>query len=452
MLFSKKTFLLVFLNDARLRVALYSEISGVLQRIHLETLEFSEDTAKDGAIVSASLFYEQVTEALKSRREWAGMDFVLVVPEEKIYIKGFELDLGDWERRDELVRSFEDESPFSGEELVRRERLVGRVFELSALPRQYIDDIQRPFLDARLHSMGIISVPHAVALIFQPKERSFLLAAYETDLTMVLAENASVLASGTKRMAHPKAKEGFHAFQRFVQYAKAGNIKSVSFAGDGAVVDGLKGELEKAFFAVHEEKNAHLLDLIASYYYVHRADEKEWNMQYAESTASHEKVVGQRIKTVVLVVAGVIVLGAAGWYALGQLRAGMRSVPVPEATSTPATSTIPAVSQATTTPPVSAAPVLMKSDFPLTILNGTLVSGEAGRLRIVMANAGYAVQRIGNASDQRQTATMLSIPATMPAAFGTELRLLLEARYQAVSVVTVSGSGAVAQITIGKLK
>ncbi|MBU6142270.1 LytR C-terminal domain-containing protein [Patescibacteria group bacterium] len=449
MLFSKKTFLLAYLNNTRLKVALYSEISGTLQRIQLETLEFSEDTVKDGSIVSASLYYEQVTEALKARREWAGMDLVLVVPEEKIYIKGFELDLGDWEHRDELVHTFEDEAPFSGEELVSRERLVGRVFELSALPRQYIDDVQRPFLDARMRTVGVISVPHAAALIFQPKERSFLLSVHDTDLIMVLAENASVLMSGTKRMARPKAKEEFHAFQRFVQYAKAGDIKSVSLAGDGEALDDLKTELEKSLYAVHEEKKAYLLDLIASYYFAHRENEKEWNMLYAESAASQGKALGQRIKTVAWALGGVLVVLLAGWYVWGQIRSGMQAVPAPEATSTLATSTASAVPEATTTP---AAPVLAKSDFPLTILNGTYVSGEAGRLRVVMTNAGYTVQQIGNASNQQQTTTTLSVPATMPAAFAAELRSLLEARYQTVTVVTGATASATAQITIGKLK
>ncbi len=449
MMFSKKTFLLIYLNNTRLKVALYSEISGVLQRLQLETLEFSEDTVKEGSIVSASLYYEQVTEALKARREWAGMDFILVVPEEKIYIKGFELDLGDWEHRDELVHVFESEAPFGGEELVRRERLVGRVFELSALPRQYLDDIQRPFLDARLHSAGVLSVPHAAALIFQPKERSFLLAAHDSDLIMVLAENASVLVSGTKRMARPKAKEEFHAFQRFVQYAKAGDIKSVSLAGDGEIIDDLKIELEKTLFAVHEEKKAYLLDLIAAYYFAHRDDGKEWNMLYAESAASHGKAVGQRVMTVALALGGTLAVLAAGWYVWGQLRAGMHPVTAPEATTTVASSTAPAAPEATTTP---AAPALTKADFPLTILNGTYVSGEAGRLKAVMMNAGYMVQQIGNATNQQQTTTTLSIPAAMPAAFAAELRSLLAARYQTVTVVTDPSASATALITIGKLK
>ncbi len=374
MAFFKKTFLLAFLNNAELKIASYAESSGVVRRIGLDTIDFSGDIVRDSTILSASLFYERLAEFLKTKSEWAGMGVVLVIPEEKIYIKGFELDLGDWERKDELFADFKKNVPFLEEELILRERLVGRVLEFSAVQRQFLEDLKKPFVEFRMHCAGVISVPHASAIVFAPKDRSFLLSLYDNDFTMMLAENSSVLISGTKRMAQMNVKEAIKAFHRFVKYAKADHIKSVSIiVGDAALVDDVKAELERSFYAINEIKKIHILDLIASYYHEHKKERKEWDMLYAESAASRDCSAGRNLKRISLLSVSVLVLVGSAWYGIeyylrnrdmapASVPPAAESVSVPQATSTPATQ------------------VKNKIDFPIAIENGNMVVGEAGRL------------------------------------------------------------------------
>lgn len=453
--FKKNKFLLVFLNNAELKLAVYSQSSKGMERLNLETLEFSPDIVKDSSILNGEVFSDQVFKLLETRPEWKGAQLLLVIPEEKIFIKGLELELGDLEKRAKLRESFITEVPFLEGELIVRERLIGRVLEFSAVHKKFLSDFQKPFIEAQMDILGLVSVPHAIALNLNPSEKSFLLAFYDNNFALVLAENASVIFSETWRLSEHKVKEAVRAFDHFVQHLRVVNIKSISIIlGEDVLEDALKIELENRDYMVKEIKKIGILDLIADYYFKNKTAEKDWNMLYVEENGFLARMKKQ--KKILLILLGFII---AVVIALGAWRLFAQKIP-PASKKSPPEINMPVKTAATSTGIESvgvkaATPIAVsvnKADFPINILNGTTIAGEAGRLKSVLDSRGFAVASLRTNEDQRQVLTTIFVNVNVPDALISELRLILESRYKEVLVSpspVVSGD---IQIVIGREK
>lgn len=450
MQFFKKKFLIALLNNAELRIVLYEESSGKAKRISSDTIEFPSEVVKDSAIISFSLFYERLAEFLKTKSELEGIRLILAIPEEKMYIKGLELDLGDWERKNELVKNFEKGIPFKEDDLILRERLIGRVLELSAVSRQFIEDFKRPFADFHMDVIGVISIPQAAAIVFKPKERSFLLASCDNDFVMMLAENSSIISSGTKRMSRIKGSDAVKAFERFVKFTVAEHIKGVSIimSDDSSAAD-LKTELENSHYQIKEMKNTDILDLIASYYSLHKSEEKDWNMLYAESVTSHNRTASKNLKIVSALFVLLISLSVLIWFSVKFIRQKYEPYPLVSDSAiieNPAIGATPTLAQSGIQSPIK------KENFPVKIFNGTAISGEAGRLKAILMGRGFSVSEIGNMANQNQAVTKLQFSPDIPDNVISEIRDLLDSRYQNVLQSNLSSVERGITIIVGRKK
>ncbi len=458
-IFGGKKFLLAFLNNSELRLASY-EISGsAVSRKDYETLEFKSSVVKDSAILDAQAFQSEIASFFSQKKELAGSPVLLVIPEEKVFLKGFELGIGDLGKKEAIRREFISEIPFDESDLIIQERLAGKVVEFSAVDRRFIGDFQAPFLNQKMPILGMAAIPQIMALDLQPKEKSFLLAFYDNDFALALAENSCVIFSETRRLKDGNIREAMRAFDHFVQHLQATDNKSISLIlGEEAIEDAVKLELEHREYSIKEVKKANILDMIADYYNSHRNKADDWNLLRVRQSPMMD--IWNRYKRPVLklFIASLVLIfaGTAGWLAYGrfwQIPAGFEIIPE----ELPAESEIPAAEQnqppqplAEEKPSVSAP--AEKSDFPIQIFNGTTIAGEAGRLKTVLEDRGFTVSGIGNNDDQNQAVTTLFVDSSAPEAIISDLRLILEARYANVLVSPSPVMAKVIHIVIGKKK
>jgi hypothetical protein len=457
--FGKEKFLIAFLNDSSLKFASYELSSKGMRRMESEQMEFSDIIVRDSTIADAGGFTKQVSEFLAGKSEWAKFPIILAIPEEKIFIKGFELELGDLERKEEIRRGYLNEVPFLEEELMVRERLVGRVMELSAVHKKFIEDLQKPFSDGGFEIGGIISVPQALALELRPKEKHLLLAFYDNDLAFVLAENASVLFSETERMKKSDLKEALRGFNHFIQHLKIEDLKTISLiVGEDEVEGEIKTELEKKGYEVREIRKINILDFLADYYSRNADDEKDWNLLFKKSKGMMRLTKKGRSFLVyfasILILAGIV---SGGWLfyernpylkTLFERRQDPESqMVIPEEPVIPETEIIPEEDPEELPPPV-----INKEEFSISIFNGTAIAGEAGRLRTVLQGAGFTVSEIGNHEDQAQTLTTLFVGSNVPESLVVELKSLLETSYSQVVISPSPVVGEDIHIVIGTKK
>ncbi|MDE2001440.1 MAG: LytR C-terminal domain-containing protein [Patescibacteria group bacterium] len=455
-LFSSHTFLFAFLNNATLRLAVYDLSASGAQLRESDAMTFPESVVRDSGVVDVNAFGAGVDELLAKHPSWKRHELMLVIPEEKMYVKGFELELGDLERKEELTNDFLDEVPFRRDEIQIRERLVGRVFELAVVEKDFLATLQQPFLDAHVRIAGIISVPHALALELQAEEKSFLIAFYDNDIAMMLAENTSILFSETRRLVKGEVGEAMEAFDHFVAASHADRVKSVSLIlGDAAVEDALKTELESRRYHVKEVKKVPMLDLVATYIAAHQNEGQAWNLLVSPRQGRWRRgvIVGA------IFAGSLAALTAIGWLAYA-LYLGPYIASLSSSAARPAASPAPAVTASTSTPaaqpatttPAAPAPAVSKADFPIAVLNGTTVAGEAGRLRSLLTAQGFTVSSVGNNSDQTQVVTTLFVSSDVPDTILSGIRVVLEAQYQNVLVNVSPVTSKDIHIVIGKKK
>lgn len=442
-MFGKRKFLLAFLNNSELRLSSYEISAGAVLRSGHETLVFSSSAVKDSAILDAQAFQSEATAFIEKEKKFKNLPVLLVIPEEKIFIKGFELDLGDLEKKSKFREDFITAVPFPEEDLLVRERLVGRVLEFSAVHKKFLTDLQKPFLDLRTEILGLISVPHAIALNLNLADKSFLLAFYDNDFAMMLAENSCVIFSETHESKSREANEAMRAFDHFVQHLKVISIKTISIIiGEDDIEDALKTDLEYREYDVKEIKKVNILDMIAGYYNSHRNSQKDWNLLYVKKNAAAE--FWNKSKKSFLVIFILLCLGGAGWWAYAEFPeffGGSKLLPTEPVVEVPA----PAAEEE----PAPVPTPVIKADFPIQISNGTKLAGEAGRLKTVLLDKGFAVSGSGNYANQGQVLTTIFANPAVPDEVISELRLILEARYKEV-MVNSSTTEKVIHIVIGQ--
>lgn len=105
--------------------------------------------------------------------------------------------------------------------------------------------------------------------------------------------------------------------------------------------------------------------------------------------------------------------------------------------------------------PVTQEPVLppkpepKPADYTIRVLNGTLVTGEAGRLADKLKAAGYNITETKNATAAGFLATRLRIFPAVPDKITADLKTLLLADYNSVAIEPLaSASGQIYQVEI----
>jgi|GEM_PF-2087196 len=457
----KKKIILAFLNNSSLRFAGYEAGSRGIQRITLEELAFSDSVVKDSGILDAEEFAKTVAEFLNTKSKWKKWPTLLVIPEEKTFVKAFELELGDLERKSEFRSAFINEIPFIESDLIVQEHLSGKILELSAVYREFSEKLQKPFLESKAKIAGMLSIPQAIALSLSPKEKTFLLAFYDNDLALIFSQNARVLFSETERVVERKIQGALDAFSHFVTHLKVEDVRSVSLiVGEDEGEEELKQELEARGYAVGEIQKIHILDFIAEYYWKNRDKSKEWDMLFVP--ASGWKKIMRTHKTLVVAFLAVLLIAGSAigvWLLREQLGLSgiftrmLQPEVIPEEILVSEPMPVP---EATTTPETTHEEALIveakKSDYPVRVFNGTRVAGEAGRLQTILQGAGFTVLSVGNNEDQNQTLTTIFVGSNAPDVIISEIQSLLEKTYQSVVVSASPVSVEDIHIVIGRKK
>lgn len=430
-MFGKRKFLIAFLNNSELRLVSYEISGGKVAQQEREILTLSSSAVKDSAIIDAQAFQTEVAEFFLQKKKFGNLPVLLILPEEKVFLKGFELDLGDLERKDFFRNEFISEIPFEPADLFVHERLIGRVLEFSALHRRFIEDFQAPFLNRKMEILGATSVPQIMAMDLHPKEKSFLLAFYDNDFVLALAENSSIIFSETREMKADNVMEAMRAFDHFVLHLKATETKAVSIIlGEDSIEEALKDELERRGYLIKEIKKINVLDMIAGYYNLHKDEAGEWNLIRVKSSPMIN-LWKKYSKPALNILTGILllaVIGGAGWWAYMKL--------LPSAGG-PDTFPVETISKELPAPIAEEIPVVVppqKSDFSVQIFNGTSLAGEAGRLKSVLTDMGFTVFSTGNSDEQNQVVTTIFVRSDAPDEIISDLRVILEARYAEVLV------------------
>ena len=97
-------------------------------------------------------------------------------------------------------------------------------------------------------------------------------------------------------------------------------------------------------------------------------------------------------------------------------------------------------------------PIVKKEDYPISIFNGTMVAGEAGRLKISLVREGYLVLKVGDYEDKQQIVTTIFVNADVPEEIISNLRTILQNSYQEVLISPSSIKNGAVDIVIGKKK
>lgn len=121
-------------------------------------------------------------------------------------------------------------------------------------------------------------------------------------------------------------------------------------------------------------------------------------------------------------------------------------------TSTPITSYDNEITAPATTPTPSTA-TLDLTKYPVNVMNGSGIVGQAGVVKTLLVTAGFTVSKTGNASSYDFTKTVIKAKTDVPAAFITQLSTALSKSYVLDTNQTLATSSAdEVQIIIGSTK
>lgn len=443
-LFGSKKILLAFLNNASLKFFQYELKSEGPTRTDAAEITFPEEVVKDSGIINLEAFNQQVSDFFKSKNEWKKAKTVLVIPEEKIFLKGFELGIKDLGKKQDLRKDFISEIPFLEEELVIKEKASGRILEFAAIEKKYIEDFKNSLANVSLEIIGAISLPNAL-ISDLPSERSLLATFYDNDFVLVLSQNSRVIFSETERLVKTEIKKQVASvLDGFLKHPYFKDVKAATLLLDPKVPESfLKQKLEKSGLAVALSKEKAVFDLAAEYYFKNQKDKLSWDLLSAEKKNSKKYLAYTGIILFILALAGA---GLFWWY--------RKAPPVEEPASLPtapiAATSAPSVPEATTTS--EAVKPILKENFPIKISNGTRVVGEAARLRTILQGEGFVVNSTGNYEDQNQILTTIFTKSDTPEVIYSELKSILEIYYQQVAVSSSLVPSEVIHIVIGRKK
>ena len=440
---------MVFLNNFKLRFFIYEFSKGENRKLESEEIAFTEETVQDGFIRDNGAFAAKVSEFLAAKPEWRKLRVLFLISEEKVFLKGFELDLGDLERKEELKRNFITEIPFLEEELIIKESLSGKVLELAAISKKFLEDLQKPFSDLNFAIAGVIAIPQALAFDLAPKEKTILMAFYDNDLILVLSENSRVLFSETEQLrSKDLAKNAVSALDYFKKHPYAKDINSVVLVLDPDLPETLLSEkLKEEKYIIISVAKTNIFDLAAGYFQKNEQLRKNWDLLHVEKGGKQKYFIYSGIALLVL---GLISGGFLFYQKMFLPKisdGGVQLSPEISATTSPIVPVMPESAPAAVPEPPE------KENFPIRIFNGTRIAGEAGRLRAILQEKGFTVINIGNNEDQNQIATAIFASGGIPEELVSELRLILALYYQEVLVSPSPVSdNKVINIVIGKKK
>jgi len=388
MSFRAKKVLGVFLEKDNLKLLVYQGKN----RLFAGQLTFAPEVVRDGFIADSEKFSSQVKIAFAQKQELREVSEVLLfISPDKAFTK-----------ITDSLETFVHGLPYFKEELViTNEKGVYVAFE-----KKLVEDLQKPFLEAGKKVMGIKSAANLLTPRFPRTGKYLLLIALEKEIVAVVAENGKISDSAVIK------NEVFAA--RLPEFLANHNMAE-----------------EKRAYILGKFSGQINLELVS----LSQTDIYELIINTALIKESGFKLL--KINQKYLFLAGAILLGI---ILTTMIVKSVNNKPVIPETVSPVAE-VPAP-----------APEPVKSDFPIEIQNGTLVTGEAGKLSEILKNQGYEITGTANATAAGFVATRLRYTPEVPEKILDQIKNSLLETYQSVNsepVATFSGQNVI-QIIIGK--
>lgn len=417
MVFKGKKVLAAFLEKDNCKLVVY-QVGGFRLQVKREfagQITFNAEVLRDGFIADPARFSSQIKMAFAQKEALAQVAEVVCFPcPDKIFMKT----LPAGESADIFIKNL----PYFREELIIRDLPHGNRVTYLAFEKKLIEDFQRPFLELGKKIADIKSAPSLLALKYAQPGRYVLLIPLDKEVVVTACEEGEVFGLVMLKSDLLAA--------RLEEFCAAHNLA-------GAPVFSLGRVNLPASLSVISLSTADIYDLIAEAALV------------SDRFAVARRVVGS-FKKKHLLLGGAVVAGAVLTLAVFTSLQDWKSRQVAKESDWEITSPVASPS-APIAPPE---PEVRKEDYPVRVLNGTLVTGEAGRLADKLRGAGFVVVETKNATSGGFVSTRLRITDNLPEKLAEEIQATLLETYESVTVekvATVAGKAEI-EIIIGKKK
>lgn len=425
----KRQILTAFLEKDNIKLVVFETSGKTAVRAFAGQISFQTEVVRDAFIADSVKFSNQVKIALAQKPQLSAVsEVVLFVPPDKTFTKAIPAA--------DSVESFVRSLPYFKEELVIKspegkpkspESLQTHV----AFEKKLIEDFERPFLESGKKVISVESSLNDLARFQRQPNKYFLFVPFEKDTAVAVCDHGEVLEIA----AFPK-----DAFvSRLIEFIAGHNHKDVTNAYtlgifDSSVVDKIKSQTNLNVSSLVQKD---IYDLVVESY-LHSAP----GGGFAFSLPNLPKLPPISPKLIFLI--GAIIVG----FLLVYLVANNLTKLTPKPKS-PVVS--PSGAESPAKPPAPA-PQPKPADYKVRVLNGTLVTGEAGNLGDSLKALGYDVTETTNATSAGFVATRLRVTPDVPQQIIDQITTTLNQTYQSVSLEPLTDQAVKIEIIIGQKK
>lgn len=423
LMLGKTKVLAAFLEGDNIKLLVFEkELGKGLQRVFAGRISFAQEVVRDGFVADGAKFSSQVKIAFAQKEILRQTnEVILFLPSDKTFTKTIP--------QSDAIDAFVQGLPYFKEELVIniegkvRTLDSGQLVTYVAFEKKLVEDAQRPFLEMGKKVTAVKSPVSTLANKFIQTGQYFLLVPLEKELAI-----ASVDCGGVSSLATFKYET---AASRIGEFVGSHNLKEIKTAYILGTFD--QGLLDKIHtqqgWQVTSLQSGDIYDLIVA--------------TCGGKTGGLSKIslpnINPRYLFLGLAVAVGLILVVTVVRNIDTIKnLGAKPVKKEEVVA-----------------PVAPPPVVPEpkpAEFPLRIQNGTLVTGEAGRLAETLKGLGYDVTETKNATTAGFVATRLRVSKSVPAKISDALKSELLKTYESVTIEDFDDPKLKIEIIVGQKK
>ncbi len=428
--------LAVFLEKDNTKLVVYRRSGKKVERVFAGQISFTEAVLRDAFIADPPKFAAQIGIAFAQKPPLnEASEVLLFVPPDKTFTKT----IPATDSVESFIRSlpyFKEELLIFPDEIKIKEKKPTSDITYVAFERRLVEDFERPFLTAGKKITAVVSSINIAAEAFAQTGQYFLLVPSEKDITV-----AAVTNGGITEVAH-YPKDVFAG--RFGEFIATHNLFEVKRAFTLGIID------EAILAKIRTERGVTIEHLGQSDIYDLLTNAA---LSLSSRGGLHSLLLGVSFPKFnftakalplqkIFLLVGALLLGFGLVFILIKTFSGQTT-----------TSTSQTVVKKTVEPVAKpVAPEPKPGDFSVTVLNGTRVTGEAGRLAETLKAEGFNIVETKNASNSAFVTTKLLVTSGVPEQIINRLKETISQTYEVVEVETQSGSDNKIEVIIGKKK
>jgi hypothetical protein len=460
MIFGKRRLLAAFLEKDNLKLLSFEIAGRSVTRVFGGQLSFGADVVREAFIADPIKFSGQIKMALSQKPEAANVsEAVLFIPPEKTFIKAIP--------NNDAIESFVRTLPYFKEELVITEGerakgdVDGAMLNHLAFEKKMIEDLERPFLDSGKKILAALSSVKVLADAFAQPGKYFLLVSFDKETVVVVMQDRVILdmASFAKDVWTGRMNE-FRLGKNFSDVKEAFSLGVF----DGGALDRVRNEQQ---LNVKELASTDIYDLVVS---------ASQNSNFKTKIANLSLPVGGQISNVgsenriglpnldfsgikdrlpnqkLLFLVGAAIVGFVLVLVVAKNLTALKGLGNSESRQDQVKNESIVKSNKKKTPPPAPVAIPKPADFKVRVLNGTTVTGEAGRAGEAISALGFDVVETKNATASGFMATRLRVVPDVPQEIVDQIKTALLVTYESVSLESLVDDVVKVEIIIGKKK